>query len=50
VLLVPTLLIADELRKLVVRRRMARREGLGNTEEDSAAENTSGAVAEEGAA
>jgi P-type Ca2+ transporter type 2C len=49
-LLTPTLLIADELRKLVVRRRMRHPHVVGNTDRDSAAEIVSGAVAEEGAA
>jgi P-type Ca2+ transporter type 2C len=49
-LLVPILLIADELRKLVVRRRMRHQEVLGNTDTKGAAAQPSGAVAEEGAA
>jgi magnesium-transporting ATPase (P-type) len=49
-LLVPTLLIADELRKLVVRRRLRHQEGLGNTDTKGAAAQPSGAAAEEGAA
>jgi hypothetical protein len=45
----PTLLIADEIRKLIVRRRMRAAGLLGNTDSESTSVSVSGAAVEEGA-